>query len=194
MIVGDNKIRQINREFREKDQATDILSFPQFDSARELKRKLAAVTPGAPPLALGDVVISIDTAQRQARALGDKSAAPRIRTLLIHGVLHLMGYDHERSIAQARRMFAREHDLAALMAGSNRPTPQLRRDQARAATIANPPPLAARSHRSAAQQPAIPKTAGIAGTVRDLRWSPAAMPERPAKLAKKSSSKHELPA
>ncbi len=61
---------------------------------------------------LGDVVISIDTALRQARELGVSPAA-RLRTLLIHGFLHLLGHDHERSVAEARRMFARERRLAA---------------------------------------------------------------------------------
>ena len=61
---------------------------------------------------VGDVVISIDTAIRQARELR-VSAESRLRRLLIHGFLHLIGYDHERSAAGARRMFARERTLAA---------------------------------------------------------------------------------
>jgi rRNA maturation RNase YbeY len=64
--------------------------------------------------ALGDVVISLDTARRQARRLGVAPAA-RMRTLLVHGLLHLLGYDHERSPAEARRMFARERELAAAL-------------------------------------------------------------------------------
>jgi len=64
--------------------------------------------------ALGDVVISVDTARRQARRLGVAPAA-RMRTLLVHGLLHLLGYDHERSPAEARRMFARERELAAAL-------------------------------------------------------------------------------
>jgi rRNA maturation RNase YbeY len=67
--------------------------------------------------ALGDVVISLDTARRQARSLGVAPAA-RLRTLLVHGLLHLLGYDHERSPAEARRMFARERELAAALRGA----------------------------------------------------------------------------
>ena len=67
--------------------------------------------------ALGDVVISLDTARRQARRLGVAPAA-RLRTLLVHGLLHLLGYDHERSPAEARRMFARERELAAALRGA----------------------------------------------------------------------------
>ena len=68
----------------------------------------------APGTALGDVVISVDTARRQARRLG-LAPAVRMRTLLVHGLLHLLGYDHERSLAEARRMFARERELAAAL-------------------------------------------------------------------------------
>lgn len=67
--------------------------------------------------ALGDVVISLDTARRQARRIGVAPAA-RLRTLLVHGLLHLLGYDHERSPAEARRMFARERELAAALRGA----------------------------------------------------------------------------
>ncbi|HTT77537.1 MAG TPA: rRNA maturation RNase YbeY [Candidatus Binataceae bacterium] len=73
-----------------------------------------ATQPAALPHLLGDVVISLDTASRQALALG-QSLRERLRTLLIHGVLHLIGYDHERSPAEARRMFARERELAAAL-------------------------------------------------------------------------------
>lgn len=132
VIVSDCAIRALNREFRNQAAATDVLSFPQME-AGEVRRKLGgevrrtsppsldggaagrrggAADAKRPPLPLGDVVISVDTAQRQARALG-VAAAQRLRTLLIHGFLHLLGYDHEGSEAQARRMFARERELAA---------------------------------------------------------------------------------
>jgi rRNA maturation RNase YbeY len=119
MIVDDAAIRVLNRDFRAKDKPTDVLSFPQLEdhdevavSARTPRRPNVATTTDAPPLALGDIVISIDTASRQAAELG-VTVAVRIRTLLIHGLLHLLGYDHERSPAEARRMFARERELAA---------------------------------------------------------------------------------
>ncbi|HMD05178.1 MAG TPA: rRNA maturation RNase YbeY, partial [Candidatus Binatus sp.] len=63
-------------------------------------------------LPIGDVVISIDTALEQAREYRILPAS-RLRRLLVHGFLHLIGYDHERSPADARRMFARERALAA---------------------------------------------------------------------------------
>lgn len=119
-IVDDPAIRALNREYRHRDKPTDVLSFSQLEE------------PGAPPpdpaalrddsaMLLGDVVISIDTALAQARAQG---IAPRerLRTLLIHGVVHLLGYDHERSPADARRMFVRERELAAALAKSRKPS------------------------------------------------------------------------
>jgi ssRNA-specific RNase YbeY (16S rRNA maturation enzyme) len=101
-------------------------------------RSLATSPPGAPPrrapavllapagAALGDVVISVDTARRQARRLG-VAPATRMRTLLVHGLLHLLGYDHERSPADARRMFARERELSAAL---RRTKPRARRTPA----------------------------------------------------------------
>lgn len=112
-VVTDRAIRRLNREFRGQDRSTDVLSFPQFDSDCA---PVPAASASAAPVALGDIVISVETAARQARELGAGVEA-RMRTLLIHGMLHLLGYDHERSAAAARRMFAREHELAALLAG-----------------------------------------------------------------------------
>lgn len=111
VVTDDPAIRQLNRDYRSKDSPTDVLSFPQIDGETEIS--LAAMTrEGAqPPLALGDIAISIDTAMRQAASMRQAPAA-RLRTLLIHGLLHLLGYDHERSPAEARRMFARERELA----------------------------------------------------------------------------------
>ena len=114
MLVSDSAMQRLNRDFRAKDQPTDVLSFPQLEENGEVPSSVRSGGADAPPLALGDVVISFDTARRQARELGQDVAA-RIRTLLIHGLLHLLGYDHERSVAEARRMFAREHELAAML-------------------------------------------------------------------------------
>lgn len=109
-LVSDRAIRALNRSYRGIDSATDVLSFSQIEQAG-----IAPTDPHSvmndPGLPLGDVVISIDTALAQARELRTQPAA-RIRRLLIHGFLHLLGYDHERSSAEARKMFARERALA----------------------------------------------------------------------------------
>jgi probable rRNA maturation factor len=133
LLTDDQKIHDLNRIYRGKDKPTDVLSFPQIDeiamagpgrgeeadSGTGFGRCFIGenhgpkpVPHGYPLLGLGDVVISIDTASRQASEMA-QSTAERLRTLLIHGLLHLLGYDHERSRAEARRMFARERELAA---------------------------------------------------------------------------------
>ena len=78
------------------------------------RRPILARSRNIEGMPLGDVVISIDTALAQAHEYG-VAPAERLRTLLIHGFLHLLGYDHERSPSEARKMFARERQLAALM-------------------------------------------------------------------------------
>jgi rRNA maturation RNase YbeY len=149
VIADDVFVHALNREFRGKDQSTDVLSFSQLEEADQRRAALPrGADPGLAPVrrrrgalpapspealvgllaqpaqagtlvpaagsALGDVVISVDTARRQARRLGVAPVA-RMRTLLVHGLLHLLGYDHERSPAEARRMFARERELAAAL-------------------------------------------------------------------------------
>jgi len=124
VLTGDEAIRQLNRSFRGKDRPTDVLSFPQLEhrpSSGGLQLPHAIL-----PRPLGDVVISVDTALRQAIRM----AVPlefRLRSLLIHGVLHLLGYDHERSRAEARRMFALERELStALQARDRSPRAKLK--------------------------------------------------------------------
>lgn len=114
VLTGDSPIRELNRSFRGKDRSTDVLSFPQLDNCSEAGPEHAAAHDETMPAALGDVVISVDTALRQAERLG-VTPESRMRSLLIHGVLHLLGYDHEKSRAEAQRMFARERELAAFL-------------------------------------------------------------------------------
>ena len=97
-LVGDTKMRRLNRTYRHQDRTTDVLAF----AYREVRT-------GASPL-LGDVVISIPTARRQAKAR-TQSLDEEVLRLLIHGVLHLVGYDHERGRQQARRMHRKETEL-----------------------------------------------------------------------------------
>jgi probable rRNA maturation factor len=117
-LTSDRAMRRLNREFRGIDSATDVLSFSQIEQAGAAPPNPRDVK-NSPGLPVGDVVISIDTAIRQAREYRTSPTA-RLRRLLIHGFLHLIGYDHERSPADARRMFARERTLAAKMAGNGK--------------------------------------------------------------------------
>ena len=100
LLVSDREMRVLNRRWRGRDRSTDVLSFAQREGPG-----------GAPDGVLGDVVISVDTARRQAAERGSTLAREADR-LLIHGLLHLLGYDHERSEAEARRMRRRELSLA----------------------------------------------------------------------------------
>ena len=97
-LVGDQRMRSLNRVYRRKDQTTDVLAFAMRESDNPH------------PSVLGDVVISIPTAQRQAGGAGH-SVDDELAALLIHGVLHLCGYDHERSEKEAQRMFRRERAI-----------------------------------------------------------------------------------
>jgi rRNA maturation RNase YbeY len=135
VLTGDASIQKLNRAFRGQDRPTDVLSFPQLDNFAAAMPESDAGNCMAMPAALGDVVISVDTALRQAKRLGVTPEA-RLRTLLIHGVLHLLGYDHEQSPAEARRMFARERELAVILASGKkacgrRPAAALPREIAR---------------------------------------------------------------
>jgi probable rRNA maturation factor len=109
-LVPDRHIRNLNRDYRGKDVPTDVLSF-----AAE-----AAPMPRAPRL-LGDIVIATGVARRQARAMGH-SYATELRVLALHGLLHLLGYDHEdpadggrmrRAEARLRRKGGLDHGLIA---------------------------------------------------------------------------------
>jgi rRNA maturation RNase YbeY len=103
LITDDRRIRVLNREFRGKDKATDVLSFPQF-TRRELHSKRSALIGSN----LGDLVISSETTLEQAKRFGVTKHQELLR-LVVHGVLHLCGYDHEGvSPAEAQRMRRRE--------------------------------------------------------------------------------------
>jgi len=97
-FVDDKAIRRLNLSYRGKDKATDVLSFPWTEAAGTLRREPRTVTRRREPRGitnfLGDVVISVETARRNAAAEGH-STLNEIRSLILHGVLHLLGYDHE---------------------------------------------------------------------------------------------------
>ena len=87
LITGDAELRRLNRDFRGKDYATDVLSFPGGDEAGSH---------------LGDIAISLGSARAQAREFGH-AIEEEVRILMLHGVLHLLGYDHETDTGQMAR-------------------------------------------------------------------------------------------
>lgn len=111
LFTDDKRIRTINREFRRKDKPTDVLSFPQF-TPREISGRARIKDPIASPY-LGDLVISTETTVRQARSF-EVTVKEELVRLLVHGVLHLCGYDHEKvPAAEAQRMRRRERYIRA---------------------------------------------------------------------------------
>ena len=117
VLCDDDHIRELNREWRRVDKATDVLAFEMnvddgsfeelYDSDEEYTDDLIEDVIDDPVVMLGDVVISIDTAMRQAEERGH-SLLDECRILLIHGVLHLLGYDHEYSEKDAEEMHEAE--------------------------------------------------------------------------------------
>ncbi|WP_455389241.1 rRNA maturation RNase YbeY [Petrachloros mirabilis] len=102
-FIGDQRMRRLNHRFRNKDRATDVLAFAAREARLPHGVDLSARL-------LGDVVISVPTAMRQAKE-GQRSLDQELVALMIHGILHLCGYDHERSDSEARRMERRERVL-----------------------------------------------------------------------------------
>ena len=102
-FIGDRHMRRLNHRFRNKDRATDVLAFATREARLPHGVDLSARL-------LGDVVISVPTAMRQAKE-ARRSLDQELVALMIHGILHLCGYDHERSDSEARRMKRREQIL-----------------------------------------------------------------------------------
>ncbi len=100
VIVDDAAITRLNRQYFRRQGSTNVISFPlQEGGLGDLRAPL-----------LGDVVISADTAERHARAAGIQTG-DEILFLLVHGVLHLAGYDHEGPAAGRREMEAKEKEI-----------------------------------------------------------------------------------
>ena len=100
LLVDDPQITEINKTYLHRNRPTDVISFSQMEGAfSRLNTSL-----------LGDVVISLETAQRQAHE-HNNTLQDEIAFLLIHGILHLFGYDHEGSEKRAREMKFREKEL-----------------------------------------------------------------------------------
>ena len=100
VIVNDKEITRLNRQYLQRNRPTNVIAFPMaFGDPFALNPNL-----------LGDVVISAETAKRQALAVGGKTEE-EILFLMIHGILHLLGYDHEKSPDDHREMEAKEREL-----------------------------------------------------------------------------------
>ncbi len=127
VLADDGRMQALNREHRGRDRATNVLSFPTL-APGGLKRA-AARAEGGPPLLLGDVVLAFETVRAEALAAG-KPLAHHLAHLVVHGTLHLLGYDHAGA-AEAERMERLETAILARL-GIPDPYGPARRRAARA--------------------------------------------------------------
>ena len=105
LVVDDARIQELNRDYLQRDKPTNVISFSMQEG------ETVALNPNM----LGDVVISADTAARDAAEAGCTFES-ELCFLLMHGILHLLGYDHERGTAEdAERMEAKEKEVFALI-------------------------------------------------------------------------------
>lgn len=107
VLVNDPRMRALNRTYRGKDYATDVLSFAQ---------RAPSPQPLAPSGFLGDIVIARGVAKRQARAAGH-AELDELRVLALHGLLHLLGYDHEGDNGRMRHVERRLRRKGGLREG-----------------------------------------------------------------------------
>ena len=100
-FTDDQKIHELNREYRDVDRPTDVLSFPMYSEEDE-------------DAVLGDIVISLERAQAQSLEYGH-SFEREVAFLCVHSVLHLLGYDHETGEEDEREMFARQDEIMKML-------------------------------------------------------------------------------
>ena len=109
LFTSDSEIQSLNREWRKRDEATNVLSFPMLNRAA-----LLTLATHGPPELLGDVALAQETCAREAGEKG-MSFEDHAAHLIVHGLLHLAGYDHEISAEDAEAMEALETKALALM-------------------------------------------------------------------------------
>ncbi len=105
LFVDNETIREMNREYRDKDSATDVLSFPMYEADEEIDDE--------GEILFGDIVISLERAQEQCEEYGH-SLEREVMYLLVHGLLHLAGYDHMEE-EEKKEMRAQEEKLLAVI-------------------------------------------------------------------------------
>lgn len=110
-ITTDEGIRELNQRFRGVDAATDVLSFPLLEYTRPEEPRERFPLPPGEPLSLGDIVVSYPRAVEQAEAYGH-SLERELAFLVVHGAMHLLGYDHEDP-ADERQMRREEETVLA---------------------------------------------------------------------------------
>jgi probable rRNA maturation factor len=109
LLTSDDEVHALNREWRQRDQPTNVLSFPMLE-----RDELLGLDAEGPPELLGDVALAHETCAREAGEKGI-SLADHAAHLIVHGLLHLAGYDHETSAEDADTMEALETKALAVL-------------------------------------------------------------------------------
>jgi len=105
LFCSNDYIKELNKEYRDKDSATDVLSFPMYT-----REEIAEFIPDEDEVAIGDIVLSMERAKEQAEELGH-SFLREVAFLTIHSTLHLLGYDHELSPEEDEKQCARQREI-----------------------------------------------------------------------------------
>ncbi|MDY6973716.1 MAG: rRNA maturation RNase YbeY [Thermodesulfobacteriota bacterium] len=113
LFTNDDQIARLNHRYLGRKGPTNVLAFPMTNPSMGVLQG-GGPMPGFESPMLGDVVISVETALRESRELGEPPEYT-IDRLLIHGILHLLGHDHEKTVAEARRMQNEEDRLMSLI-------------------------------------------------------------------------------
>jgi probable rRNA maturation factor len=109
LFLDDPQIAVLNKNYLQREGPTNVIAFPMREGA------FAEINPDL----LGDIVISLETAEKEGLAAG-MSMKDRLGELMVHGILHLFGYDHETSETEARRMEAKSRELLEKIESLNR--------------------------------------------------------------------------
>jgi probable rRNA maturation factor len=104
LFVDDEEILRLNCQYLQRNATTNVISFPMLEG------EFSEITPAL----LGDVVISVDTALKEAQEAGI-SLEDRLKQLLVHGILHLLGYDHEKPDSDVESMEKKSNELCRLL-------------------------------------------------------------------------------
>jgi pyridoxine 5-phosphate synthase len=176
LLINDREMAQLNSRYRGKKAPTNVLSFPFLDGADDTISSL-------PIKELGDIIISVDTARREAES-SRRTLLERLTWLIIHGLLHLTGYDHERSKKDALLMQERENELISrLQTNRSKPMTHLAINVDHIATIRQargtiePDPVTAA---------AICELAGVSGIVVHLREDRRHIQDRDVRLLRQT--------
>ena len=177
LLTGDEEIHHFNRDYRHKDKPTNVLSFPFAEAVQK------ETLPDSSFFELGDIIISLDTAYREACRF-NQSPHMRLDWLVTHGLLHLIGFDHEVSEKEADKMYAKEEELLSQSLLHRRHSmPKLAINVDHVATVrqarggVNPDPVTAAS---------ICELAGASGIVVHLREDRRHMQDRDIYLLRKT--------